>query len=166
VHARELEQAARDLRRLHEHAAETGALFVVTAAAAAIALPAVPSLAAALLVGAGVEAMLLAVALHRYRERLGLLALDPSAYVLPEVERYGRRLTEPRQRARLAAWILEILAEAHLPGNLFLGDRAARCAHELEGIARDLLRPGASVRPASAAACRRLLTHSVGRRGL
>jgi hypothetical protein len=161
VHARELEQAAGDLRRLRRRAVDAGMLLAATAAAAAIALLVAPALAGPISAGAALEALLLALALHGYRERIARLALDPSAYALPEVKRYGHRLVEPRQRARLGAWILEILADAHRSGNLFLGERVARFAQELEEIASDLMRPGASVQPASAVACKRLLTHAV-----
>lgn len=158
---RELEEAAGDLRRLRKRAADAGLLLAVAAVAAAIALLAGPALAGPLFAGAALEALLLVFALHGYRERVAHLALEPAAYVLPEVDRYGGRLVEPRQRARLAAWLFEIVAQAQLPGNLFLGDRAARFAHELEEIARELVRPGVRVQPASAVACRRLLTHAV-----
>lgn len=161
MYDRELEQAARDLRRLRRRAVDAGSLLAAATAAAAIALLVAPALAGPLSAGAALEALLLVLALYGYRERIALLALEPSAYVLPEVERYGRRVVEPRQRARLAAWILEVLADAHLSGNLFLSERAARFAHELEEIAKDLVRPEARVQPASAVACKRLLTHAV-----
>jgi hypothetical protein len=81
--------------------------------------------------------------------------------VLAEVERYGRRLTQPRQRARLATWLAEIVAEAPNPWRLYLPDRVALFRTELAALARDLAMPTLGVEPASAAACRRLLTHAV-----
>jgi hypothetical protein len=161
VDARALEHAAADLRRRRRRAGEAALLAAATGVGAALASLLAEPLALPLLVGAVLEALLAVRALHSNRERVARLALDPAAYVLPEVQRYGHRLSALGQRARLSAWILEILAEAHLPGNLFLGERVLRFARELEELARDLVRPDACVQPASAVACTRLLTHTV-----
>lgn len=161
MHARDLEQVAAELRRRRRHAAEAGSLAALTGAGALIALALAPALVLPLAAGAALEAALAALALYNHRERVARLALVPSAYVLPEVARYGRPLAEPGHRARLSAWISEILAEAHLPGNLYLADRVRRFAHEFETLARDLVQPGTLMEPASAVACKRLLTHPV-----
>jgi hypothetical protein len=133
----------------------------MTGAGALLALAFAPVLVLPLAAGTVLEAALSALALYGHRERVARLALEPSAYVLPEVARYGRPLAEPGHRARLAAWISEILADAHLPGNLYLADRVRRFAHELETLARDLVQPDTLMQPASAVACKRLLTHPV-----
>jgi hypothetical protein len=161
VNARDLDHAGAQLRRRRSHAAEACGLAAVTGLAAVLASVLAPALVLPLAAGAALEAALAAAALYSYRERVARLALEPSAYVLPEVARYGRPLAEPSQRARLSAWISEILADAHAPGNLYLADRVIRFAHELEALARDLIQPGTRIQPASAVACRRLLTHAV-----
>jgi hypothetical protein len=161
VDARELEHAAADLRRRRRRAGEAVLLAVAAGAGATLASLLAQPLALPLLAGAVLEALLAARAFFGNRERVARLALEPAAYVLPEVQRYGQRLAGLGQRARLSAWILEMLAEAHLPGNLFLGERVLRFAHELEDLARVLMRPDARVQPASAVACSRLLTHAV-----
>jgi hypothetical protein len=58
----------------------------------------------------------------------------------------------------LAQGIRKMIAEAFRHDNLYIGDRVARYARELEALARDLLAPGVRVHPASIARCRRLLT--------
>ena len=160
MHAREVEEAGLDVRHRRRRTVEAGLLLVATATGAALASLFAPALALALAGGACLEALVAGAALLGYRERVARLALEPAAYVLPEVARYGSRLAEPGQRARLAAWISEILADVQVPGNLYLVDRVLRWAHELDALARDLAHPNARVQPASVVACRRLLTRA------
>ena len=92
-----------------------------------------------------------------YREAVARMALDPSAYVIPEVSRYGlgsrpRRTGPPGQlAARHPARVDD--ARKLVPGRSRQASRP-----QLEGLAADLARPHVSIRPASAVACRRLLT--------
>jgi hypothetical protein len=158
---RELQEAGSAVARARRRALEASALAAATAALAVVASFLWPSLILPLAAGAGIEAFLVLVALVRRRERIAALALAPEAYVLPEVERYGCRLTQPRQRRRLAESISRLVAEAHLPGNLFLADRVTKVARELEAIARALLQPTARIEPATVVACHRLLTRAV-----
>jgi hypothetical protein len=160
MHAREVEEARLDVRRRRRRTAEAGLLLAATATGAALAFLFAPALALPLAAGACLEGFMGGAALLGYRERVAQLALEPAAYILPEVASYGSRLTEPGQRARLAAWISEILADVQVPGNLFLVDRVLRCAHELEALARDLAHPGARVQPTCAVACSRPLTRT------
>jgi hypothetical protein len=161
MHAREVEEARLDVRRRRRRTVEAAMLLAAAGAGAVVLLPFAPGLALALAVGAGLEALVGVAALCGYRDRVSKLALDPAAYVLPEVEGYGRRIAGKGQCARLSAWISEILADVHVPGNIYLVDRVLRCAHDLEALARDLTRPGARIEPASAVACKRLLTCAV-----
>jgi hypothetical protein len=161
MHAREVEEARLDLRRRRRRTVEAAVLLVAAGVAALAVIPFAPVLALALAAGAGLEALVGAAALCGYRDRVSKLALDPAAYVLPEVERYGRCLAGQGQCARLAAWISEILTDVHVPGNMYLVDRVLRYAHDLEALARDLTRPGVRIEPASAVACKRLLTCAV-----
>jgi hypothetical protein len=161
MHARAVDQAAVLIRRKRRRALEAGVLAgVCVVSGAAAALVSVP-LAAALGIGALVEVAMALAALNARRELIGQLALDPAAYGVPEVERYGTRAARPPERARLAAWLAEVLAESHLPHSLYLPDRVALVAQELEAIARRLVSPACTVTPTSAVACRRLLTHAV-----
>jgi hypothetical protein len=159
--ARELQEASGDLRHSRRLATQAALLAAVTATGVVVAALAAPALVIPLAAGTGLELAVVCAARYTHRERVARLALEPAAYLLPEVERYGRRQVEPGQRARLSAWIREIVAEASVPGNLYLADRVARFAHELEALARDLVQPGVHVQPASVVACRRLLTHTV-----
>ena len=159
--ARDVEQAATALARSKRRAADAGLLGGASAAlAVAATLISVP-LVLGLAVGALAELAVAAGVVLVRRELIARLALDPAAYAIPEVEAYGRRLVRPPERARLAAWLDEIRVDAYLPGNLYLADRVSRFAHELEALARDLGSPSLAIEPASAAACRRLLTHAV-----
>ena len=160
MNARELELAATELQRKRRFAREAAVLAILTGMAALVVLSSSLRLAGALAIGAGLELLFAAGALHSRRERISRLALDSTAYHLPEVDRYGSRLVRPNERERLAAWIREVVAEAHLPGSLYLPDRVARFARELEALARDLASSAARVQPASVVACRRLLTHA------
>lgn len=159
MHERALEQAAHDLVRRRRRAVQAGVLCGAAALAALAAVWFSIPLAAALGVGAFLEALLAAWAVDARRQLIARLALQPAAYALPEVAAYGARAAQPPQRARLAAWLADVVAEAGTPFSLCLGDRVALVAHELEALARELVSPARSVQPASAVACRRLLTH-------
>jgi hypothetical protein len=159
VYERALEQAAHDLDRRRRRAVHAGVLGIAAASAALAAVWFSIPLAVALGVGAFFEALLAAAALDGRRQLVARLALQPAAYALPEVAVYGARAAEAPQRLRLAAWLAEVVADAGTPFSLCLGDRVALVAHELESLARELVSPARSMEPASAVACRRLLTH-------
>jgi hypothetical protein len=159
MYERALEQAADDLGRRRRRAIHTGVLGVAAASAALATVWFSIPLAAALAAGAFLEALLAAAALDARRQLVARLALQPAAYALPEVAAFGARAARPPQRARLAAWLAEVVAEAGTPFSLCLGDRVALVAHELEALACELVSPARSMEPASAVACRRLLTH-------
>lgn len=159
--ARELEQARAGLRRKRRRGTEAAALALATGGLAVAAAVSWPALVLPLAIGAASEALVAGFALLAHREQVARLALDPVAYALPEVERHGHRLTHAGQRARLAAWIAEVIAEAPLPWSFYLPDRVALFRGELAAIAHDLSMPATRVQPASVAACRRLLTHAV-----
>jgi hypothetical protein len=160
MHAREVEEAGLDVRRRRRRAVEAGLLFAATASGTALAYLLAPVIVLPLAAGACLEALAAGAAFCGYRERVARLALEPAAYVLPEVNSYGHRLAEPGQRARLSAWISEILADVQVPGNLYLVDRVLRCAQELDALARDLAHPRARIQPVCAVACSRLLTRT------
>lgn len=111
------------------------------------------------LASAGFCEAALAVAVCRARrEQVSRLALDRAAYAIPDVAHYGHYCIH--QRGRLAAWLAEIVADARVPGSLYLSDRVARFARDLERLASDLA-ASAPIDPVSAVACVRLLTEAV-----
>jgi hypothetical protein len=158
VWERELEHAADELRRRRRWGVSAA---VLGAAAAVVALPALAlstPFALALAVGGLFECLVALEAVYSRRQLIARLALHPAAYELPEVAAYGTRAAELPQRARLAAWIIEIVTEARSPHSLYLGDRVDLVAHDLRALAHELVSPARSVAPESAVACSRLLT--------
>jgi hypothetical protein len=159
VYERALEQATHDLDRRRRRALHATALASAAFAAASAAVWFSMSVAVALVSGAVLEILVAAEATHGRRQLVARLALHPAAYVLPEVAAYGAEATRAPQRARLAAWLSEVVAEADGPYSLCLRERVKVVSHELEALARELVSPVRSIEPASAVACRRLLTH-------
>jgi len=158
MNARQLEDAQERLRTRQRRTVEA-AVLAVAGSAAALAVSLVSStLAIALGAGAAVEALVAVAALVSRRELIARLALEPDAYVLPDVDRYGKRLV--RERQRLAAWLREVIRDARVPGSFYLRERVARHADELDSLAHELAAPAAQVQPASAVACLRLLTRA------
>jgi hypothetical protein len=159
VHERALEQAAHDLDQRRGRALQTtvlaGGAFAFACAAIWLSMP----VAVAFATGALLEALVAAEAAHGRRQLVARLALQPAAYALPEVAAYGAEAAQPRQRARLAAWLSEVVADADARYSPCLCDRVKLVSRELEALARELISPMRSIEPASAVACRRLLTH-------
>jgi len=133
--------------------------LVVAAVAAALALavlPLSPRLSIALAAGGFVQLLACGIQRARIDGLVARLALEPAAYAIPAVRDYGARLT--RERARLGAWLVEVLDDAGRPDSLYLSDRVAHYAEEIRAAAHELMAPGASVQPVCLATCRRLLT--------
>jgi len=158
VNARELEQVQHDLRARRRTSIEAAVLGCLAGAAAVGLLALSARLSVAFAVGSAAEGAVCAATFLARREHIARLALNPAAYVIPDVGRYGRKCLGERER--LAAWLAEIVADARLPGSLYLSDRVAHFAHELEKLAGELA-SAARVHPVSVVACRRLLTHAV-----
>jgi hypothetical protein len=161
MNARELEAASQDLRRRRKRQSEATILAVTSALLAMATVPLAPGVAIALGAGAVSGALVAVASVLARQDKIARLALDPEAYELPEVSRYASRLTTRPERERLASWLLEILNEAHIPGNWYLTNRVVRYAEDLAALSRDLADPRARIRPASAAACHLLLTQMV-----
>ena len=160
MNARALDQAAAELRRKRQRALESGGLGLVAAMLAPLAWLVSQPLGVAVAIGAGVQALIVLVSLVSRRSQLEELAVEPSAYILPEVEEFGARLASPRQREILARGILSLLKDGFKPGVFYLPDRVVRYARELEAIARDLRSPNVRVQPTALARCRCLLTRA------
>lgn len=160
--ARELETAAAEIRARRRTALERFVTSLVAAALVPVAFQLSGALSVATGLGAGVLAALGAFALTGRRLLLEQLALDPEALDIPEVRAFGERLTTPDARARLAAAIRSMVKDAFQPASrlrcLFLVDRVAAYARELDAIARDLCSPAVRIDPVTAARCRWLLT--------
>src|SRR5581483_6128657 len=120
-----------------------------------------PRLAVVLALAGSVEGAIGMIAAMSHRDLVKRLALEPEAYTIPEVHEFGSRLTSPKERLRLAAWIREMIRDASLPGSLYLADRVAAHREELERIARDIASPSTHLHPASAAACLQALASPV-----
>jgi len=160
MNARELEGAAAELRslrrRLKQFSAGAVLLLVVAAGCAMFSL----RVAAILGAGVAVESLAALALWLRRGDLIERLALDPSAYVIPEVARFGSRVAALRERKLLASWITSIVNRGE-PFELHLVGRAGAFSQQLETLARELAAPQAEVQPAIAVACRRLLTRPV-----
>jgi hypothetical protein len=158
--ARELESVRRRLERKSMHTREAGVTAVGCVGAAAVVAPLALTGALPMLVGGAVAGLLSLANLVSRRNTIAQLSLDPDAYTLDEVRRHGDALVCPIERQRLAAWLREVVREAPMPGSWYLADRVSRHAGQLEALAAEITSPTARVRPSSAAACLRLLTHA------
>ena len=160
MNARDVEMAAMKLETFRHHAVRW---LVAGAAVLAIGIAAAPfSRTFAIAMGAG-ALLELSVALAlwlRRRERVERLALEPAAYAIPAVARFGDRLCGLSERRRLAASIRSLVGERQ-PLDVHLVVRAGRFAAQLEALARELAAPAAHIEPATVVACRRLLTRPV-----
>jgi hypothetical protein len=95
------------------------------------------------------------------RERIERLALEPSAYTIPAVARFGARVAALSERRRLAAWLNSVVHERGEVLELHLVARVRHYASQLEMLATELATPSVRVEPTTAVACRRLLTRPV-----
>jgi hypothetical protein len=155
--SRELDNAASRLEQIHQQRRARLLTSVPAAGVAAGALLLSNTLAISLACGS-VCLMLLALGdTVRRRELIATLALDPSAYTVPEVRRYGAGLVMLRGRRRVAAALERVLTNAGTPGSYYLADRVHKCRHEIRDLAEALRAPGTRAEPTSVALCWRLL---------
>jgi hypothetical protein len=163
MNARALEEAAARIEGKRRRARQHGALaFAAAPVAALLALGSSRhGLAFAVAVGAIVQIVLAAGMLWSRHTLIERLALDPAAYVIGEVRRFGLRATEPRELAHLAGRLRSVAAEASSPGSVWLADRVEAFTSQLDALARDLLSPSAAVEAPSVVLCRRLLVNAV-----
>ena len=112
--ARQVDRAAERLDGLRQKRRSRLAVSAVAAVTAGVALWASHSSTLAISLGAGIVVMAL-LAFNdtcRRRELLARLALNPHAYVVPDVKSYGEDLVAPRGRERLAASLDRMLKHA------------------------------------------------------
>ena len=140
---------------------EALALAVAAGMLAAVLVALSARFAVALGVGALLQATLAFAYVLARRALIGRLATEPAAYGIEDVRRYGLSVANQTERDRLAQWIRTILTETAHPGTLYLADRVATYASELDVLARELLSRATFLDPPSAVACRRLLTHAI-----
>jgi hypothetical protein len=160
MNARDIEMAALEVERSRHRAVRWLSAGGVLAGIAIALLPCSTRFAVTLGCGAVLEMLLAAVLWLRRRERIEQLALDPSAYAIPAVARFGARVCDLSQRRRLAASIRSMVDDRQ-PLDLHLVGRTGRFSEQLETLARELAAPAARVEPATAVACRRLVTRPV-----
>ena len=158
--ARELENAGKTLERKRFRAREAALVAVACAVLAAAAAVLSLTAAVACLVGATAAGVMALENVTSRRNLIAWLALEPRAHAIAPVRDYGRQLVLPAEREKLAAWLYEVVREAAVPGSWYLTDRVSRYATQLELLASEFAASWLRVRPASAAACRHLLTHA------
>lgn len=160
MNAREVEAAAVEIERSLDRVVRWLVAGGVVTSLAGAALAVNARLALVLVAGAALELGAASALWLRRRERIERLALDPSAYAIPAVARFGRRLCELPHRRRLATSLRAMVNERQAL-DLHLVARTGRFAQQLESLARELAAPAARVEPAMVVACRRLITRPV-----
>jgi hypothetical protein len=136
------------------------AMSVAAAVLAGLALLVSNVLAISIAIGVGFLLVLALVDTVRRRELLANLALNPNAYVVPDVQRYADRLVVASGRQRLAKALERILDTAGTPACYCIPSRVNRFRKEIEALACTLRMPGTRAEPASVALCWRLLTRA------
>jgi hypothetical protein len=147
------------VQRRGELARLTGTAALISFALVLASVAVVPRLALDLAVACVLCAAVAAIARAARQELIERLAADSDAYCIPEVRRYGGRLTASMERRRLANSIDGLVA-APGPCTITLSDRVDANADELRLLADELRSPETNVNPASIALCRRLLTRA------
>jgi hypothetical protein len=127
------------------------------AALAAAAFVLSNALAISLICGMACLLLLAFTDTMRRRELIARLALNPGAYSVPEVRRYGHELVVLRGRRRVAAALERVLRNAGAPGSYYIADRVYACRHEIRALAEALRAPETRAEPTSIALCWRLL---------
>jgi hypothetical protein len=158
--ARQVDRAAERLEGIRQRRRGRLAAAAFAAAAAAVALTQSTTLAISLGVGVAVMALLAFNDTCRRRELLARLALNPNAYVMPDVQRYGDSLVAQRGRERLAAALERVLSHAGTPASYCIGERVNKFRAEIEALAASLRAPKTRIEPTSVALCWRLLTRA------
>ncbi|MEZ5102589.1 MAG: hypothetical protein R3C15_22895 [Thermoleophilia bacterium] len=145
------------LRQARRYARQAFALAALTGIGALAATQVDALLATALALGAVLEVGLGVLARLRRRELLMSLAVDPTAYVIPDVRRFGDRLVSPRQRTGTARLLRTQIATPRR-GRRPLRQRVTEHRDELDRLARLLVARDVRVEPPAAALLVRLLT--------
>jgi hypothetical protein len=153
---REVEQARVRVARM----ALDARLCAIAALILTVAAAELDRVGAAMLAGCLTAAAMLTLrALVRATQRRGLvelLALDPTAYAIDAVMRYGLRAARPQQRRILAARLEQITTNAaEMP---LVAERVVAYEPEIRELTRCLLAPGVGLSGPAAVTCRRLLT--------
>lgn len=155
--SRELDNAASRLEQIQQQRHARLLLSVPAGALAAGALLLSNALAISLACGIVCLLVLAIGDTVRRRELIATLALNPSAYSVPEVRRYGAGLVMLRGRRQVAAALERVLSHAGTPGSYYLADRVHKCRGEIRDLAEALRAPGTRAEPSSVALCWRLL---------
>lgn len=157
--AEEIEAAAREVAAERRLAFAQLALGLAAALAAVLTVAVDARLGAAFGAGAALEVLLAAASAGRRRVLVASLALRREAYLIPEVRRYGEKLTAAAARRTFALAIAAVLRAASTGrAEPDVAERVAAQAPALAGLARALVEPGNVVEATAMAACRQLLT--------
>jgi len=157
---RGLEACAREIRDARKRAIESAVLAGVTVVGAAVGWLVSVKLSLALGIGGTAESALALHFLLSCRGRIERLALDPDAYTIPEVRRFGMHAATYAERRRLAQLTALALA-GRIYAAPYLPERLRRFERELADLAADLRSPNTELHPAAAVAWQRLLTNGV-----
>jgi hypothetical protein len=153
---REVEQAAAQVARMRVQGwrlrACAATLIVATFALRGAARP----LAATLLALAALIVATDVVRATRLRMMVERLALEPAAYAIESVCKFGARAASPSQCELLAMRLRDIMANA--TEQPIVPERVLAYQSEIEELSARLGRPGAQLGAPEAVACRRLLT--------
>jgi hypothetical protein len=155
----DLGQAAEELDSLRRLALQRLAVALGAVLMAAPAALLDVRLAVAFGAGAVFEAFLALTSSAQRRAILASLAVHGEAYLLPEVQRYGIKLSRMESRRALARSIVALLrttSESRV--GVALVDRVAWQAPALAALAQALIEPRNAVQPTAIAACSLLLT--------
>jgi hypothetical protein len=161
MNARDIEAAAVTVETARRRALSSLVAAGVVAMSTFGVVWAAPGVAVGLAAGVIIALVRAGVSWFHCRELVERLALDPSAYAIPEVARFGGRVANLTQRRLLAESISSLVHDRGHPLALHLGARTRKHAEELDALARELAAPSARIEPATAVACRRLVTRPV-----
>jgi hypothetical protein len=156
--AREVDDAAEQLRELRRHSVED---LVLAGAASGLAVTASrlwPSLALPLLVGAIAVAFLGLCAYVRRFLLVEDLALDGDAYCIRAVREFGLRAASPRHRRELASTLRTVLTET----TCGRADRLRGVRPEIERLIADLEQDDVHWEPRAAVALERCMYDAQG----
>jgi hypothetical protein len=157
VDARSIEEAGRELERRRWEVLADAALALAAGLLAVLGVLFESPVALALAIGAASALALALVAALRRLWLIERLALDPDAYVIAAVRRYGRRLTSRRTRERFSRSVRSLVADPWRCGPCIVPGHVEAFAADLLELAGELEDADCEVESVSAAGCLRLL---------
>ena len=154
MYAHAIQEAEAQLVELRHDELQRGGLGVAALGASIAATVVYPPLAFPLFLGGLTIAALAVRAIWGHWDLVDRLADDRDAYLIPEVRAYAARDARTDRRLAHAELIRSWIGRPALPTEA----RIVEYAHDLEELARDLADDRLELDPASALACRRLVS--------